>query len=238
MSSVWESVEGDSAPCTGLGNFTIPKYKAGKELCGTGLRDICEQVSVEGMSLHRTHALGAELRHPTPKEEINSQRFQARRKGKESPLVTPAVLGLCCVTPQSCSHASQKSLPCTFQVEVVRREICRQSGRFGEAAGGELWRAGGTMLPLVLGQAKGYSKGRQLSCVSHVASMQPRRGGRGRQAILTGARWPSLSPASYSAFLPHLYLPTYVNFSPSARHRGTVCRRLLHQLLLGCQVSF
>ena len=152
--------------------------------------------------------------------------------------MTRAVVGLCCVTPQSCNHASQKSRPCTFQAEGGRGAICRQPGRFGEAAGGELWRLGGTVLPHVLGQAKGYGKGRQLSCVSHVASVKPRRGRRGCQAVLTGARWPSLSPASHSAFLPHLYLPTYVNFSPSARHRGTAFRRLLHQLLLGCQVSF
>ena len=83
VSSVWESLEGDSAPCLGLGEFT--KYTAGKELCGAGLRDICEQASAEGMSSDGTHALGAELRHPTPKEEMNSQRLHARRKGKESP---------------------------------------------------------------------------------------------------------------------------------------------------------
>lgn len=183
------------------------------------------------MSSDRTHALGAELRHPTPQEEINSQRFQARRKGKESPLVTPAVVGPCCVTPQSCSHASQNSLPCTFQVEVVRGEICRQSGRFGEAAGGELWRAGGTMLPHVLGQAKGYSKGRQLSCVSHVASMQPRRGRRGRQAILTGARWSSLSPLHIQlSFLTFTCRPTSTSASapdtelqPSADFSASSC---------------
>lgn len=76
-----------------------------------------------------------EPRHPPPKEEINLQRF------KHVGGLEDLVLWVCACHPsQAATTPSQNSLPCTFQVEDVLGETCRQSGRFGEAEEGEFWR--------------------------------------------------------------------------------------------------